>query len=137
MRHLRLLLLLALGLAQVAMPATTAPTVSQVTLAWTAPTLNTDGSAITAAQAISYNIYQYGNAVWAKVGNSATVTYTVVGLVPGTTYNFHVTAMSASGTESGSSNNLAITTPGGSTPPPAPPATPNPPTNLKGTASSS
>jgi hypothetical protein len=65
-----------------------------VTLSWSAPTLNTDGSAITPP--LTYNLYQGGSATsLAKVQTGLTSTSTTVsaGLTPGSTQFFSVTAV--------------------------------------------
>lgn len=97
--------------------ATPAPTV----LTWTAPTANTDGTAITVP--LTYNVYEYVNAVWTKIGTTAAgvVTYSV-NLAFGTSTNFHVTAVEGT-TESAPSNNFTKVMPA------APAVIANPPTN--------
>lgn len=118
--------LVLIGLLMVA-GAAQAQTTPQALLTWTAPTTNTDGSTLVGA--LTYNVYQYSNAVWSKVGVTAAgiTTYTVVGLAAGNTYNFHITAVNAAGQESGASNQVTKIIP----PAPPPVLVPNPPTNAK------
>jgi hypothetical protein len=89
-------------------------------LLWTAPTTNTDGTAITAT--LTYNIYQGPSGSLVKVqsgvsGNSATVT---TGLTAGSVQCFAVTAI-ANGVEGPQSNSACVTIPSPS---------PSAPTNL-------
>jgi hypothetical protein len=71
-------------------------------LTWTAPTKNTDGTAITGA--ITYNVYQGLAGALVKVGTGLTTAQDTIttGLTPGTTQCFAVTAVVA-GIESGQS----------------------------------
>lgn len=94
-----------------------------VSLSWTAPTQNTDGSALT--DLASYNVYQ-GSSVptLVKVGTSTTMTFTTPSLPPGT-YFFAVSAVNTSGTESVLSASISATVA-----PPAP-KTPNAPSDVK------
>lgn len=68
-------------------------------LSWTAPTSNTDGSALT--DLAGFNIYRDG----AKIGSAGatTLTYSDTGLADGT-YSYTVTAQNAAGVESKPSN---------------------------------
>lgn len=92
--------------------AQTAPT---LTATWTAPTKNTDSSAITAA--LTYNLYA-GTSCTALVKaqraiatTSVTLTgSTLTGLIPGATYCFAVTAV-ANGVESAQSNTATVAIP--------------------------
>lgn len=82
-----------------------APTPATATLSWTAPTTNTDGSALT--NLAGYHIY-YGTSPSAlstvvDVANPATTTYTVSNLTSGTWY-FAVNAYTTGGMDSALSN---------------------------------
>jgi len=111
MKKFGLILLLA---ASVALAQAASPTAS---LSWTAPTAYTSGAAFPSGTAITYNLYQgtqVGTAVPSllKVQSgltaaSATVT---VGLTPGTTQCFAVTALVA-GIESSQSNQACTAIP--------------------------
>jgi hypothetical protein len=72
-------------------------------ISWTAPTLNTDGTTITAP--LTYNIYQGLTGALAKVQSGLTINAATItaGLTPGTTQCFAVTAV-ANGAESAQSN---------------------------------
>lgn len=101
------------------------PTVSTVGLTWTAPTQNTDGSALTDLK--SYNIYQGATATsLAKVGTivSPAVSYTTPTLAPGS-YYFAVTSVNSAGVESTQSAVVSTVVA------PPPPKTPGVPTNVK------
>jgi hypothetical protein len=83
-------------------PVTTTGT---ATLTWTAPTANTDGTAVTALR--GFTIY-YGTTQGALtqsvfVSGATTTTYEFTGLNPGTWY-FAMTADATDGTQSGQSN---------------------------------
>lgn len=89
---------------------------STATVSWTAPTKNTDGSAITAT--ITYNLYQgvQGSTLTKVQSNLATNSATVTAaLTPGTTQCFTVTAVT-NGVESAQSLSactaIAFPTPG-------------------------
>ena len=74
-------------------------------LSWTAPTTNSDGSALTDLK--GYHIY-YGSSadlltVQIDVNSASTTSYTVTNLTPGTWY-FAVTAFNSAGLESNLSN---------------------------------
>lgn len=106
-------------------PVVLIPTVNVAALAWTAPTQNTDGSALT--DLAGYNIYQgttVGNLV--KVGSIAlpAASYTTPSLPPGT-YYFTVTAVNAKGTESAQSPVVSTVLA------PPPPKVPGAPTGVK------
>jgi putative Ig domain-containing protein len=82
-----------------------APTPPSATLSWTAPTTNTDGSAVT--DLAGYHIY-YGTSPSSlttviDVGNPATTSYTVNNLSSGTWY-FAVNAYTTGGVDSALSN---------------------------------
>lgn len=82
-------LLLFVPLLSFAAPSTTTK------IAWTASTLNTDGTALTDLKA--YRVYQNGAKV-AEV-SATTLSYSITNLAPGT-YTFAVTAVNAAGKES-------------------------------------
>lgn len=94
------------------------PIGSTATLSWTAPTLNTDGSALT--NLASYNIYQ-GATKLASVLAPAT-SYVISGLAPGT-YTWTVTAVNSAAAESAPSTPATGTV----TPPVVVPSTPQAP----------
>ena len=78
------------------------------TVSWTAPTANTDGTAISAT--LTYNLYQgLQGASLAKVqtGISTTTATVSTGLTPGTTQCFAVTAV-ANGVESAQSTSACL-----------------------------
>ena len=82
------------------------PTNGDVTLSWTPPTTNADGTPLT--ELAGYNVY-YGTSTGnysqsIDVGN--VTTYQVRNLMDGLTYYFVVTAYDASGNESGDSNEV-------------------------------
>lgn len=94
---------------------------SGATLTWTAPTGNSDGTAISGA--LTYNVYQgISVATLSKVVSGLTPTTGVIttGLTAGTTQYFAVTAV-ANGMESALTPAQALVIPF---------STPNPPTNL-------
>ena len=72
-----------------------------VTLSWTPPTLNTDGSALTdlAAYEIYYGVTQGNYTEQIHVDNPGLTTYVVDNLSPGT-YYFVATSLNSSGVES-------------------------------------
>ena len=83
-----------------------------VTLSWTAPTQNEDGSALT--DLAGYKLY-WGTAPGvytdtATIDNPGITTYTVDGLAPGT-YEFVATSLNAAGVESTYSNPATKTVP--------------------------
>jgi len=96
-----------------------AATTAQLT--YTAPTTNTDSSAIPATGPGSISSYaiQWGSCSGSSIGTVAgtatatALTYTVTGLTPGTTYCFQVAAVNTYGAQSAWSNavNATITTP--------------------------
>ena len=104
MKRLFALLLLA-GVAN-------AQAANQAVLTWTAPTLNTDGTTITAA--LTYNVYQGAKGSTTKASASTGLpglTTTIFsGLLPGTTVCFEVTAV-AGGQESAHSGEVCKTFP--------------------------
>jgi hypothetical protein len=83
-----------------------------ITLSWTAPTQNEDGSALT--DLAGYKLYwgttsgTYTNT--AVIDNPSITTYTVDGLAPGT-YEFVATSLNAAGVESRYSNPATKTVP--------------------------
>jgi hypothetical protein len=104
MQKLTVLLLMTCGLLMgVAQAAPSA------TLTWTAPTANTDGSAITGT--LTYNIYQALQGVpLSKVstGNTALSVVVTAGLTAGTTQCFAVTAVE--GTQEGAQSSIGCKT---------------------------
>ncbi len=82
------------------------PPNSSVTLTWSAPTLNEDGTPITALP-LTYSIYESGALVAAGI---QTMTYVVEDLAPGS-YSFTATATDAAGNESQHSIAAAIGVP--------------------------
>lgn len=115
-----LTLLLALAFGSVALAQSTGTNVNkavgqQATLSWTAPTTNTDGSAISGA--LTYNVYSCPAGTVAGSAASActqvamglaTTTYTTAAFTVAGTFNYAVTAVEtpsgASGMESALSN---------------------------------
>jgi hypothetical protein len=93
--------LIPLTLCLAAFPALASP--PQAALSWTAPTTNTDGSAITVP--LTYNIYQglSGSLTKVQSGLSTVTVVITAGLTPGTTQCFAVTAIAA-GQESAQSS---------------------------------
>lgn len=90
--------------------ACTFPADTQAIVSWSAPTINTDGSPLT--DLAGYKLYwntggeQFVTGPGGKIraiSGGTVLTTTVTGLTPGTWY-FAVTALKASGTESGISN---------------------------------
>jgi hypothetical protein len=81
------------------------PTTGSATLNWTAPTTNSNGSALT--DLAGYHIYYGTNAsslsTEIDIGNPSTLTYTVTNLSAGTWY-FAITAYTNTGLESPKSN---------------------------------
>lgn len=93
------------SLAPFSINVTAPATADTATLTWTAPTMNTDGSALT--DLAGYHIY-YGNSPTSMtttidVGNPGTTTYTISNLGSGTWY-FAVNAYTTNGTQSADSN---------------------------------
>jgi hypothetical protein len=82
-----------------------------VTLAWDAPTTNTDGTSLTdlAGFKVYYGISSGNYTAVVNVGNVAT--YTVNSLAPGYTYYFNVTAYNTSNLESNFANEVSKTIP--------------------------
>jgi hypothetical protein len=83
--------------------------VTNATISWIPPTQNTDGSGV--GPLSGYKIY-YGTAsqqytTTITVSNAGLTTYVIDGLNTGTTYYFVVTAVTASGIESGLSPEVA------------------------------
>lgn len=80
-----------------------------VRLAWTAPTTNTNGSAL--VDLALYNIYRDTTAdPTTKVASTAGEGWTDSGLADNTTYHYRVTAVDFTGNESAYSNNASTTT---------------------------
>jgi len=76
-----------------------------VTLSWTPPTQNTDGSPLTnlAGYKIYWGTNQNNLANFATVNNPGLATYVVTSLTPATWY-FQTTALNSQGAESSPSN---------------------------------
>jgi hypothetical protein len=76
------------------------------TLAWSAPTLNDDGTPLT--DLVGYHVYVGPDASHltsqVNIATAATTNYSISGLVSGTTYYFAVTAVNSAGQESALSN---------------------------------
>ena len=111
-------------------PPATVPVTSTVTLSWTAPTTNADGSALTDLK--SYTVYQGPTpASMVKVGTvmAPATSYITPSLQPGT-YYFTVSATNAAGIEGGKSAVVSTTI----APPPVK-STPDKPGNVKITVS--
>jgi len=83
----------------------TAPTTGSATLSWTAPTENTNGSALTplTGYTIYYGISQGSLTKSVAVSGASTLTYQVTGLTSGTWY-FAVAADAEDGTQSAMSS---------------------------------
>ncbi|HYM42986.1 MAG TPA: putative Ig domain-containing protein, partial [Steroidobacteraceae bacterium] len=103
------------GQASAALPAfsiqVNAQTVSgSAALSWTAPTTNTDGSALTdlAGFIISYGTSATNLSQQVTVSGAAATSYTITGLASGTWY-FTVTAYASDGTQSAPSNPVSDT----------------------------
>ena len=95
----------ALPAFSIAVAAPAVPTVRAATLSWTAPTQNTDGTAVT--NLAGYRIY-YGTSSTAltqmvQVSSAGITTYVLDNLAP-STYYFSVRAYSSTGAESTNSN---------------------------------
>ena len=77
------------------------PPTQSVTLSWSAPTLNTNGTILNdlAGYYINYGTSATALSQTVTVTGATSTTYTVANLVPGT-YYFSVTAYSSAGTES-------------------------------------
>lgn len=75
------------------------------TLSWTAPTLNTDGSALTdlAGYVIYYGSDASNLVSTIDINAASTLTYTIEGLAAGTTYYFAVASVNSAGVESAQS----------------------------------
>jgi hypothetical protein len=92
-------------------PATANSVTGNVTLAWVAPTANTNGSALT--NLAGYKIYygtaskQYTSTI--SVSNPATLSYVINSLTVGQQYFFAVTAVSSAGVESSDSPEISGT----------------------------
>jgi hypothetical protein len=82
-------------------PPTSPPTTGSATVSWSAPTTNSDGSALT--DLAGYRVY-YGESATAltqsvNISSASTTSYVVQGLASGTWY-FAVTAVTNTGAES-------------------------------------
>lgn len=82
-----------LALLMLVVPASQAQATSQVTVSWTAPTKNTDGSAISGA--VTYQLYVGASGKEAKLGNPVTAPPYVITPTPapGTTVCAQITAI--------------------------------------------
>lgn len=101
----RLLALLVCAALTVTVAQTITP--ETVNLSWTAPTLNTDGTTITAP--LTYNLYQgtaSGAETLAQSGLTGTSIAVSTGLTPGKTYYWQLTAV-ANGVESARSTEVS------------------------------
>jgi hypothetical protein len=108
MRTLRLLVSLFVTLFVLSTLTLTSSQAGDVSLAWDAPTTNTDGTSLT--DLAGYYVYYWQDAWEAAqamdVGNQTT--YTVTGLTAGATYHLTVTAYTSAGVESDFSNQLTV-----------------------------
>ena len=86
------------------------PPTQSVTLSWSAPTLNTNGTILNdlAGYYINYGTSATALSQTVTVTGATSTTYTVANLVPGT-YYFSVTAYSSAGTESAPSPTVSKT----------------------------
>ncbi|GAB4388021.1 MAG: hypothetical protein Kow0025_04900 [Thermodesulfovibrionales bacterium] len=92
---------------------------AEITLAWTAPATNTDGSPL--SDLAGYKVY-YGTSSgnYSQSRDAGNVsTYQLTGLNAGSNYYIVVTAYNSTGAESGYSNEISVAVPGGDTTPPA------------------
>jgi len=89
--------------------APTAPTASSITLQWSAPTENTNGTALTdlGGYKIYYGTSRYQLDSVVTLTNPGLLTYVIDGLTVGTQYYFAVTALATDGTESPQSEVVA------------------------------
>ncbi len=87
--------------------SSTGQTGTTASLSWTA---STDNVGVT-----GYDIYQDRNTRPIASVSAATSSYTVSGLVPGTSYEFHIVARDSVGNESAASNAVTVSTTGGDT----------------------
>lgn len=85
---------------------------TQAVLMWTAPTENTDGTALTnlAGHRVHWGLSAETLSNTAQVDNPSVNTYTVTNLTPSTTYFFGVKAYTTQGAESALSNIVSKTT---------------------------
>jgi len=114
--------LFAMAYALFAVAQTVAP-VPKLTVSWTAPTTNTDGSAIPAGS-LTYQLYQGSDGKYATVGSPVAITSELVtaGLTVGTTVCFYVVAIEAAQQSGASTEACAVV--------PKPTVIPNPPTQV-------
>src|SRR5690606_23941132 len=84
----------------------------QAVLMWTAPTENTDGTPLTnlAGHRVHWGVEFDVLSNVAQIDDPDVNTYTVVGLLPSTTYYFGVRAFTSQGAESALSNIVSKTT---------------------------
>lgn len=83
---------------------------SRVELSWTAPTLNSDGTALNDLRQYEIEFRQLTSDPWQYGGASAGTSFTVAGLTKNTQYRFRVTAVDSSNNRSAYSNVFIITT---------------------------
>jgi hypothetical protein len=90
--------------------AVQAVTTSSVTLNWSAPAVNTDGSSLTnlAGYRINYGTTAGNLTSTAQVASAGLTTYTIDNLASGTWY-FTIKAYSSTGTESSATNSVSVT----------------------------
>lgn len=108
------LLLPGLALAAPTCTVGAANTAPKAVLAWVAPTLNTDTTAITNLP-LTYNLYQgtsSGTEVKVASGITALTSTLTTGLVGGKSYYWFVTAVDSQGTEGLASAEVCKTFPG-------------------------
>lgn len=97
---------------------------TQAALSWIAPTQNTDGSTLTAAQIASYNIYYgttSGGPYTNKVSIAGTATSTTITNLTNGTWYFVATTVGTDGLESAYSNEGSKTISVSLAPTPSPP----------------
>lgn len=93
---------------------------SQVALTWTAPTTNTDSSALTDLRAYRVDMRTGAGEAWQFVALVDSNSATIRNLLPGVGYRFQVKAIDASSNLSAASNEFTITTTGNTSNPTAP-----------------
>jgi hypothetical protein len=101
---------------------------AQVQLAWTAPTLNTDGTLATTLAGYHVSYWPGSASVPQRVDVGNQTGYTLTGLLNGQTYTLAITAYDTAGHDSAYANTLTVTIPAA----PAPTTSPHPATDLDG-----